>query len=218
MEPAGPPGSSKHLSRLCHMSPTVFCKKTADTPTGRFGAGTGTVTLPPELLREASRRLGWAGLIYAFGYFLAYWAPYLLSGAHPLAGADCRAHRCDDFDRRRDRHFCGGAPHEAAARSRAESRTGLRRMRLVRHLDGGVLARLSANRFDQRLYRGALGVRVALDRAARRAQHATADPADVAPDRLDRSDGARSRRAHPRRAAAGVGVGRSRCTSSSRRI
>jgi len=65
------------------MSPTVFCKKTADTPTGRFGAATGTVTLPPELLREASRRLGWAGLIYAFGYFLAYWAPYLLSGAHP---------------------------------------------------------------------------------------------------------------------------------------
>ena len=83
MEPAGPQGSSKHLSRLCHMSPTVFCKKTADTQTGRFGAGTGTVTLPPELLREASRRLGWAGLIYAFGYFLAYWAPYLLSGAHP---------------------------------------------------------------------------------------------------------------------------------------
>ena len=62
------------------MSPTVFCKKSSDTPAGRLNGWTGTVTLPPELLREASSRLGWAGLIYAVGYFLAYWAPFLVSG------------------------------------------------------------------------------------------------------------------------------------------
>ena len=64
------------------MSPTLYCKKCPDTPADRLNAGAGAVTLPPELLREASRRLGWAGLIYAFGYFLAYWVPYLLSSAH----------------------------------------------------------------------------------------------------------------------------------------
>jgi serine/threonine-protein kinase len=38
----------------------------------------GALTLPPELLAEASRRLGWAGLIYAVTYTLAYFGPHLI--------------------------------------------------------------------------------------------------------------------------------------------
>jgi serine/threonine-protein kinase len=34
--------------------------------------------MPPELLAEASRRLGWAGLIYAVTYMLAYFGPHLI--------------------------------------------------------------------------------------------------------------------------------------------
>jgi serine/threonine-protein kinase len=33
--------------------------------------------MPPELLAEASRRLGWAGLIYACTFFAAYFGPHL---------------------------------------------------------------------------------------------------------------------------------------------
>jgi eukaryotic-like serine/threonine-protein kinase len=35
-------------------------------------------SLPPELLREASVRLGWAGMIYAVAYLLAYWVPFFV--------------------------------------------------------------------------------------------------------------------------------------------
>ena len=38
----------------------------------------GALTMPPELLAEASRRLGWAGLIYAVTYTLAYFGPHLI--------------------------------------------------------------------------------------------------------------------------------------------
>jgi serine/threonine-protein kinase len=34
--------------------------------------------MPPELLAEASNRLGWAGLIYAVSYALAYFGPHLI--------------------------------------------------------------------------------------------------------------------------------------------
>jgi serine/threonine-protein kinase len=33
-------------------------------------------TMPPELLAEASRRLGWAGLLYACSFFAAYFGPH----------------------------------------------------------------------------------------------------------------------------------------------
>jgi eukaryotic-like serine/threonine-protein kinase len=39
----------------------------------------GPITLPPDLLREASVRLGWAGIIYASAFALAYWAPFLIN-------------------------------------------------------------------------------------------------------------------------------------------
>jgi serine/threonine-protein kinase len=55
-----------------------------ETPTTSAAAPeAGPITLPPFLLAEASRRLGWAGLIYGMTYLIAYWVPYgitLLSG------------------------------------------------------------------------------------------------------------------------------------------
>jgi serine/threonine-protein kinase len=39
----------------------------------------GPITLPPELLAEASRRLGWAALLYAVGYTLGYFGPHVVS-------------------------------------------------------------------------------------------------------------------------------------------
>jgi tRNA A-37 threonylcarbamoyl transferase component Bud32 len=57
---------------------TVFLNKASATPT-TGAAGSSSVVLSPELLSEASRRLGWAGLVYASAYFLAYWGPYLVT-------------------------------------------------------------------------------------------------------------------------------------------
>jgi eukaryotic-like serine/threonine-protein kinase len=66
------------------MSPTVYLNKAQETPAPRSSAARRARSLPPELLREASVRLGWAGLIYAGGYFLAYWVPFFLQrGTHP---------------------------------------------------------------------------------------------------------------------------------------
>ena len=39
----------------------------------------GVSSLPPELLAEASRRLGWAALIYACSYFVAYFGPHIIA-------------------------------------------------------------------------------------------------------------------------------------------
>lgn len=39
----------------------------------------GLTSLPPELLAEASRRLGWAALIYACSYFVAYFGPHVIA-------------------------------------------------------------------------------------------------------------------------------------------
>jgi hypothetical protein len=54
---------------------TVFLPKAAP----QTASGTSWVVLPPELLSEASRRLGWVGLVYAAAYFLAYGGPYLIA-------------------------------------------------------------------------------------------------------------------------------------------
>src|SRR6187401_1382714 len=42
-------------------------------------SATDTVSLPPDLLAEASRRLGWAAMIYSGVYFLAYTGPNLIA-------------------------------------------------------------------------------------------------------------------------------------------
>jgi eukaryotic-like serine/threonine-protein kinase len=48
----------------------------ADASTGDASSGS-VVTMPPELLAEASRRLGWAALLYAGTYLLAYFGPHV---------------------------------------------------------------------------------------------------------------------------------------------
>jgi len=57
-------------------------------PRVRYAAEAVPPGLPPDLLSRASRRLGWAALIYAGTYFLAYFGPFLLhpSEFHHLAG------------------------------------------------------------------------------------------------------------------------------------
>jgi serine/threonine-protein kinase len=45
----------------------------------RAASSTVVTSLPPELLAEASRRLGWAGLIYACSYFVAYFGPHIIA-------------------------------------------------------------------------------------------------------------------------------------------
>ena len=48
---------------------------------GREISGGTTSGLPADLLQEASKRLGWACLIYAATFFLAYFGPHLYLGA-----------------------------------------------------------------------------------------------------------------------------------------
>jgi|SoiMethySBSTD1v2_1073268.scaffolds.fasta_scaffold40521_4 hypothetical protein len=63
----------------------VLLNKATDAPSGgQPVAKAEPVTLPPELLREASVRLGWAGMIYAVAYTLAYWVPFFVQRTqHP---------------------------------------------------------------------------------------------------------------------------------------
>jgi serine/threonine-protein kinase len=57
----------------------VLLNKATESPSSHTQTRSGGPTsLPPELLREASVRLGWAGAIYAVGYFLAYWVPFFI--------------------------------------------------------------------------------------------------------------------------------------------
>jgi serine/threonine-protein kinase len=57
----------------------VLLNKVPESPSSHTQTPTsGATTLPPELLREASGRLGWAGMIYAVAYFLAYWIPFFI--------------------------------------------------------------------------------------------------------------------------------------------
>ena len=62
----------------------VLLNKATDAPSGQSAARAGPVSLPPELLREASVRLGWTGMIYAVAYALAYWVPFFVQRTqHP---------------------------------------------------------------------------------------------------------------------------------------
>jgi hypothetical protein len=54
-----------------------FYKKAAETPTPSI-ASASLSGLPPDLLQEASKRLGWAALIYSGTFFMASFAPQLL--------------------------------------------------------------------------------------------------------------------------------------------
>jgi hypothetical protein len=60
------------------MNKTVFLNKAAATTAAPQATPSGLLTLPPELLADASRRLGWAGLVYGTTYFLAYFGPRVL--------------------------------------------------------------------------------------------------------------------------------------------
>ncbi|UCC84433.1 MAG: serine/threonine protein kinase [Gemmatimonadota bacterium] len=56
-----------------------FLEKAADTPTPTPSIASASLSgLPPDLLQEASKRLGWAALAYAGTFFLASIAPHLL--------------------------------------------------------------------------------------------------------------------------------------------
>ena len=52
---------------------TVLLNKARETRTGQARAGRDPVSLPRELITDAARRLGWAGLIYAGAFLIAYW-------------------------------------------------------------------------------------------------------------------------------------------------
>lgn len=54
----------------------------AATPTST-PTGVSTRSIPIDLLQEASRRLGWAGLVYAGTFTLAYFGSYLIFGDDP---------------------------------------------------------------------------------------------------------------------------------------
>jgi serine/threonine-protein kinase len=59
------------------MNKTVFLNK-ASAASSAGATPVGPLTLPPELLADASRRLGWAGLVYGTTYLVAYFGPRLL--------------------------------------------------------------------------------------------------------------------------------------------
>ena len=46
------------------------------TTTPSSGIGASISGLPPDVLQEASRRLGWAGLVYAATFFFAFFGPH----------------------------------------------------------------------------------------------------------------------------------------------
>ena len=46
------------------------------TQTPSTGIGTSVSGLPPDVLHQASRRLGWAGLVYAATFFFAFFGPH----------------------------------------------------------------------------------------------------------------------------------------------
>ena len=64
----------------------VLLNKATEPPGQTTQPSGGSASLPPELLREASVRLGWAGMIYAVAYLLAYWVPFFVHRTqHPEA-------------------------------------------------------------------------------------------------------------------------------------
>ena len=46
-----------------------------------------TITLPPDVLRDASRRLGWAALVYSVTFFLAFFGSSYFFHGGPLGDA-----------------------------------------------------------------------------------------------------------------------------------
>jgi len=62
----------------------------ASSPTDDTAQSSGPLTPPPELLAEASKRLGWAGLVYGATYTLAYFGPltatWLSGSGHGVSG------------------------------------------------------------------------------------------------------------------------------------
>jgi serine/threonine-protein kinase len=59
------------------MTDSLLVNKASATPSTDTRGSGASITLPPELLAEASRRLGWLGLVYACTYALAYWGQQL---------------------------------------------------------------------------------------------------------------------------------------------
>jgi serine/threonine-protein kinase len=57
-------------------------QKTISTPTPSAGAlGASATGLPTDIVQDASKRLGWAGLIYSATFFLAFFGGHILSRA-----------------------------------------------------------------------------------------------------------------------------------------
>ena len=56
----------------------VLLNKATEPASGHTTQPATGPSLPPELLQEASVRLGWAGMIYAVAYALAYWVPFFV--------------------------------------------------------------------------------------------------------------------------------------------
>ena len=64
----------------------VLLNKATEPASGHTTQPATGPSLPPELLQEASVRLGWAGMIYAVAYALAYWVPFFVHRTqHPEA-------------------------------------------------------------------------------------------------------------------------------------
>ncbi|MEE9132278.1 MAG: serine/threonine-protein kinase [Gemmatimonadota bacterium] len=64
--------------------------RASETPTPGYSKGASTSGLPADLLEEASRRLGWAGLVYSATFFVAFFGGQLL-------GAEAGAPHDPDF-------------------------------------------------------------------------------------------------------------------------
>ena len=65
------------------MGESIFLCKASETLASGEAVTSSARSLPPDILAEASKRLGWAGLIYAGTYLFAYFGPYLTM-EHPL--------------------------------------------------------------------------------------------------------------------------------------
>ncbi len=68
------------------MRESELLQKAIATPTPSAGAlGASATGLPADIVQEASKRLGWAGLIYSGTFFLAFFGGHLLSRASGAA-------------------------------------------------------------------------------------------------------------------------------------
>lgn len=60
------------------MNDSIFLHKASDTPSSEAALSTGPGSLPPDILREAPKRLGVVALIYAVTFFLAYFGSHFV--------------------------------------------------------------------------------------------------------------------------------------------